>query len=147
MTRSYTAGVFFYVAGLLLLGCSDAPTDETPSGALRLFLEAMDRSDWDREALRDAYALLSPDARRGLEERAHTANTLSGRAFEPWEMLAQGRFRLRFAPRSRDGMVERIEGDRAVVVVTGDRDGERAEVPMVREDGRWRIALELPRPE
>lgn len=125
-------------------GCSSAPTDESPSGALTLFLEAMSRSEWDREALREAYGLLSPQAREGLEERAEMASTLSGRDFEPWDMLPQGRFRLRFAPRRHGGMVERIEGDRAVVVVTGSRDGERAEVAMVREGDGWRVDLELP---
>ena len=131
--------------------CSDAPTDETPSGALRLFLSAMDRSEWDEEALREAYDLLSPDARRALEERAHMASTLSGRTFEPWEMLVQGRFRLRFAPRRGGGMVERIDGERAIVVVNGSRGGERAEVPMVEEEGRWRVDLDVsplrPEPE
>ncbi len=125
-------------------GCSSTPTDETPSGALTLFLEAMSRSEWDRDALRDAYELLSPAARESLTERARMANTLSGRSHEPWEMLSQGRFRLRFAPRRQGGMIERIEDDGAVVVVAGARDGERAEVPMVREGDRWRVALELP---
>ena len=134
---------------LSLLACTDTPTDETPSGALRLFLEAMDKSDWDAEARKDAYDLLSRRAREGLAERARMANTLSGRSFEPWEMLAQGRFRLRFAPRRQGGMVERIDGDRATVVVTGSRDGERAEVPLVREAEAWRVDLDLPplRPE
>lgn len=127
-----------------IAACGSAPSDETPSGALRLFLEAMARSDWDRDALRDAYELLSPDAREGLGERAELAGTLSGRDFEHWEMLAQGRFRLRFAPRQQGGMVERIEGDRAVVVVTGARDGDRAEVAMVKEGDAWRVDLQLP---
>ena len=132
---------------VLLLGlcaCSSAPSDETPSGALLMFLGAMERSDWNQEALREAYALLSADAREALEERAEMANALSGRDFEPWQMLAQGRFRLRFAPRQDGGLSERIDGDRAVVVVTGSRDGERAEVPMVLEDGEWRVDLDIP---
>jgi len=126
------------------LACSSTPTDETPSGALGLFLRAMDRSDWDDDALRRAYGLLDSDARQGLEERAELANSLSGRDFEPWEMLAQGRYRLRFSPRRGDGMREEINGDRATVVVVGERAGQRAEVRMVREEGGWRVALELP---
>ena len=136
-----------WVATLLLIvaaACSETPTDRTPSGALRLFLSAMDRSEWDEAALRDAYDLLSPDARAALEERADMASTLSGRTFEPWQMLVQGRFRLRFAPRRGGGMVERVDGDRAVVVVSGSRDGERAEIPLVEEDGHWRVDLDLP---
>lgn len=134
-------------AGALACGstaCSSTPSDETPSGALQMFLDAMLRSDWDQSALREAHELLSPDAREALQQRAAMANALSGRALEPWQMLTQGRFRLRFAPRAEQGMVERIDGDRAVVIVTGSRDGERAEVPMVLEDGAWRVDLQIP---
>jgi hypothetical protein len=58
-------------------------------------------------------------------------------------MLAQGRFRLRFSPSSRRGMKEAINGDRATVTVTGTRPDERAEVPLVREQGQWRVSLVL----
>ncbi len=132
------------LALLLVLGCSSEPTDETPSGAVKLFLEAMTRSEWDESALRDAYALLSREARDSLADRARTATALAGRPFEPWQMLAQGRFHLRFSPRPTHGMHEEIEGNRGTVIVTGGRDDERAEVPLVQEDGVWRIVLSLP---
>ena len=130
---------------LALLGaaCSSEPTDDTPAGALRLFLETMDRSEWDEAALEDAYGLLSEEARAGLGQRARMATSLSGRDFEPWQMLPQGRFRLRFSPRRSGGMVEHVDGDTAVVVVTGSRSGERADVPMVREQGGWRVVIDL----
>lgn len=128
---------------LAALGCSSEPTDETPRGALELFLDAMSRSARDEHALEQAYALLAEPARRELERRADLAGALAGRDFEPWRMLPQGRFGLRFAPKARGGLRERVDGDRAVVVVTGDR-GQRAEVPLIREDGRWRVALEIP---
>lgn len=132
------------LVSLLAAACSSTPSDETPSGALEMFLDAMLRSDWDQDALKEAYGLLSSDARDALRDRAEMANALSGRDFEPWQMLVQGRFRLRFAPRQEGGMAERIDGERAVVVVTGERDGERAEVPMVLEDGAWRVDLQVP---
>jgi hypothetical protein len=62
---------------------------------------------------------------------------------EPWQMLAQGRFRLRFSPASRRGMKETIKGDQATVTVTGNGPGERADVPLVRENGQWRLQLVL----
>jgi len=127
-----------------LSACNSAPSDDTPTGALQLFVAAMDRSEWDDNALRDAYALLSPAARDALRVRAEEAGSLSGREFDPWQMLAQGRFRLRFAPRPGDGMEERVEGERAVVVVSGSRPDHRAEVPMLLENGRWRVDLVLP---
>ena len=128
---------------LVLGGCSDEPTEQTPEGALRLFLDAMDRSQWDKDALHEAYDLLSPAARARLEQRAERGSSLASRELEPWEMLAQGRFRLRFAPKRRDGMETNMGEGRATVVVHGD-DGQRAEVPMVEEDGDWRVDLRLP---
>jgi hypothetical protein len=115
----------------------------TPTETVRRFLAAMDRSANDARELREAYELLDARAQGALRERAHKAETLAGRAFSPWEMLAQGRFRLRFAPKSPRGMREKVDGETAVVVVVGD-EGERAEVPLVRERGRWRIRLTIP---
>ncbi len=133
------------LAGVAAPACSSSPSDETPSGALRLFLEAMDRSASDSSALEEAYALLDRRARAQLAERARMASALGGgRDFEPWEMLVPGRFRLRFAPARRKAMRDRIDGNRATVTVLGAAAGERAEVPMVREGKHWRVALELP---
>lgn len=115
----------------------------SPSEVLRQFLAAMDQSASDDRALRVAYELLASPARSSLERRAARVKTLAGQSFEPWQMLAQGRFRLRFSPASRRGMKETIEGDRATVTVTGTGEGERAEVPLVREKGQWRVALVL----
>lgn len=133
------------VLALIIASCSSAPSDTTPSGTVRLFLDAMERSNGDPEALGEAYALLSAPTRRALAERAHFANALGGRRFEAWEMLVQGRFRLNFAPaRGSAGMRERIEGEQARVTVTSADGSRRAEIPLVREDGRWRIALSIP---
>ena len=134
-------------AGLFVCGCTEEASDETPSGALRMFVDAMSRSEREPEALRDAYRLLSEDARRALAERARDASALGGREFAPWEMLVGGRFRQTFFPaRGRRGMRATIEGDRATVTVR-DEDGDRsADVPMIREDGRWRVVLAVPVP-
>jgi hypothetical protein len=136
--------------GLLLalvivsVACGEGSQTSTPAGALRQFLTVMDESASDEDALRSAYGLLSKSARTRLDERAMRARTLAGQDFEPWRMLAQGRFRLRFAPARSRGMRERIEGDRAVVLVVGEQAGDQAEVPLVREDGHWRIDLAIP---
>lgn len=123
-------------------GCGGAPTDDTPTGAVELFLEAMERSDWDADARRTAYGLLAADAQNALDARADRANALSHDVLEPWEMLAQGRYRLRFTPIA-SGYREHIEGERATVTVHGVSEGQRANVPLVREDGHWRIVLEI----
>ena len=124
--------------------CGRAEADTTPTATVRHFLEVMDRSNEDDAALKDVYRLLDSTARKALKRRAERARTLSMQLYEPWQMLVPGRFRLRFLPRSPGGMHERVNGDRAVVTVIGRRAGERAEVPLVREQGRWRIALVLP---
>lgn len=127
--------------------CSPAPSDETPTGALRMFLRAMELSGSDPLALQEAYGLLDAHARQALEQRARDASALAnGREFEAWEMFAQGRYRVRFAYAEYGSMRERVDGDRATVTVTGTDGSSRAEVPLVREAGHWRVVLEIPTP-
>jgi hypothetical protein len=126
-------------AGLVACGRSALP--EAPAEVVKQFLEAMKHSAEDESALVEAYGLLDQNAQRALAARATRTRALSGQAYEPWQMLAQGRFRLHFE--ARGAMRERIDGERAVVVVSGAHD-KRAEVPLVREQGRWRIQLVLP---
>lgn len=104
----------------------------------------MDRSGDEESALRDAYALLDASAKASLARRAERATMLSGHSYEPWQMIAQGRFGLHFVPASPGGMHEHIQGDSAIVTVTGDKPGQRAQVSLVREQGKWRIRLEIP---
>lgn len=127
-------------------GCSSSPAagaQRSPSDVLRQFLAAMDQSASDERALRGAYDLLASPAQKALEARAARVKSLAGQSLEPWQMIAEGRFRLRFSPASRRGMRETIAGDRATVTVTGTGPDEHAEVPMVRENGQWRVSLVL----
>lgn len=131
---------------LTAAGCDGRPTDGTPTGTVRLFLSAMERANLDPDERAMAYALLTRDTRLALAERAHQAGALGGRAFEPWEMIVEGRFRLAFPPRpGRAGFREVIDPhvpSEAVVLVRGT-GGEQARIPLRREDGRWRIALSI----
>lgn len=130
------------VAAVLAIasGCSErAP--RSPTATVQAFLEAMDRAASDHEELARAFDLLTSAAQKGLAARAAKAHMLGGSKLEPWQMLVQGRFRLRFQPTS---MTERVEGETAVVTVAGDGPGERADVPLIREGGRWKLALKLP---
>jgi len=121
----------------LALGCAEEAPDATPEGALSAFLDAMQESRYDDARRADAYALLDEATREELEERVARAEALGRAGLEPWEMLAMGRFRLAFEPRS---MSARVEGGEGVVVVRGG-DSERAEVPVVQEPGGWRVRL------
>jgi hypothetical protein len=122
-------------------GCSRAAPDATPEGAVRLWLEKMESAGDDGRAMKEAYELLGPRARANLKERADRASRGQGRRYEPHEMLAEGRFGLRFRPKT---MTSRIDGDDALVEVKGDGPEQRATVKCTREGAVWRIEPDLP---
>lgn len=126
----------------LVAACSHTPPDATPEGAVREFIERMERVDGDPERALAAYELLSANTRENLIERARRASHASGRPMKPEEMLAPSRFVLLFRPHQ---MQAHVTGDHAFVDVTGmDPNVDRARVPLVREEGRWRVELDLP---
>ena len=144
----FAAGVGSLALGGMLLSataaaCGSSDADKNPSEVLLRFVEAMDRSLQHEAALKDAFALLDEAAQRELTARAQRASSLASRSFAPWEMTAQGRFRLRSAPLDHAELRTSISGDRAQVHIK-DEDGRTAEVPLVREHGQWRVKLELP---
>lgn len=139
--RGVGAAALACVLGLLA-GCSHTPPDSTPEGAVREFIARMERVDGDPERARAAYELLSASTKENLIERARRASHASGKPMKPEEMLAPSRFVLLFRPHQ---MQAQIVGDRAYVDVTGmDPAVDRARVPLVREEGRWRVELALP---
>jgi hypothetical protein len=130
----------------VLAACSRAPPDATPEGAVRLFLDDMEATSDDPQAVKQAYDLLGPAARANLEQRAHRTSLLSGRQVAPWDMLAAGRFGLAFRPDPKT-MRSSIVSDRANVEVVGaDPSTERASVLCVHEAGGWRVEPGLPEP-
>ncbi len=125
----------------IVLGCSHAAPDATPDGAVRLWLEKMELSTEDPRVMREAHALLGPSARANLEERAQRASRVQGRRVAAHEMLAEGRFGLKFRPKS---MSASTSGDQATVNVIGSDPADRATVLCVREPSGWRVEPELP---
>jgi hypothetical protein len=126
------------------LACGSADADG-PVDTLSRFLETMDRSNLNDNARKDAYAMLDEGAQAALAERAKRAALVTGRDFAPWDMLAPGRFRMRFAPAEHGGMRATVTGDHAVVHVTAEGSPEKVSVPMTRQAGRWRVQLPLSR--
>jgi hypothetical protein len=125
-------------------GCSHAPPDATPDGAVKLFLDDMEEASNDPRLVRKAYAMLGPAARANLEERARRTTLRQGRQILPWELLAPGRFALAFRPKA---MRYAVVGDRASVEVTGDDPhSEHASVLCVHEAAGWRVEPGLPEP-
>lgn len=132
------------VSLVLLLGgataCQPEASDAEPDRLVAAFIERMQRVHGDRKAARAAYELLWSDARRNLAERAKRASDVAGREIAPEEMLPPSRFSLHHKPRRFEA---RIDADWAEVSVTGE-DGVVERVKCVREDGNWRVVLELP---
>jgi hypothetical protein len=126
---------------LAVTACGRAAPESTPEGAVRVFVEKMESGADDPRAMRDAYQLLGAHARANLKERAERASKGQGRRFEPFEMLAEGRFGLKFRPKA---MTARIDGDDAFVEVRGEGPEERATVHCTHEGSAWRIEPELP---
>lgn len=147
MTTRFAASGFsrlvaVVVAAAPLASCSRPAPDATPDGALRLWLDRMEDSEEDPAASREAYELLGPSARANLEERAARASHVRGRRAEPYQLLAEGRFGLRFRPKS---MRATAVGDQATVEVVGANPvSEHATVRCVHEVAGWRVEPGLP---
>ncbi|HXS15624.1 MAG TPA: hypothetical protein VN764_00460 [Polyangiaceae bacterium] len=128
------------LASLLVLGCEPAPTQEVPGRVALEFVSAMRRVHGDVEAGKAAYQLMWQPARKNLEERARRASALSGRELHPGELIVPSWFALRLIPESYE---ERIDGQWAQVTLT-DGGGQSSVARLVLEEGKWKVALELP---
>jgi len=125
-----------------LVGCSHPVPNATPEGAVRAWLEHMEESMGSPGAAMDAYALLGPKAKANLEARAQRAAQIEGRRALGYEMMAEGRFGLKFRPKAMHAVVV---GDQATVEVTGADPGtEHANVACIKEADGWHVEPELP---
>jgi hypothetical protein len=141
--RALLSGASYALAASLLLalsGCEEEGSDNEPDRLVAEFIARMQRVHGDRKAARAAYDLLWSDARRNLAERAKRASDVAGREIAPEEMLPPSRFSLHHKPRHYES---RVDGDWAEVTVTCE-DAAVERVKCVREDGKWRVVLELP---
>lgn len=125
---------------LALGACRKESSDVEPDRVVAEFIDRMRRVHGDRKQARAAYELLWSDARRNLAERAKRASDVAGREIAPEEMLPPSRFSLRHEARRYEA---RIDGDWAEVTVFGENRSVHR-VKCVREDGNWRVVLELP---
>jgi hypothetical protein len=122
------------------LGCEEEPSDGEPDRVVAELIVRMQRVHGDRKAARAAYELLWSDARRNLAERAKRASDVAGREIAPEEMLPPSRFSLNHKPQRYEA---RVDGDWAEVSVTAE-NAAVDRIKCVREDGKWRVVLELP---
>jgi hypothetical protein len=122
-------------------GCEAEAKDSTPERVVQEFMDRMQRVHGDPRAARLAYELLWVDARRNLAERAKRASAVAGREIAPEEMIAPSHFSLAYRPKK---LTARTDGDWSEVTVRGEASAQPHVVKCVREDGRWRVVLELP---
>ena len=108
---------------------------------MREWIDRMSAQEVDPSEARAAYALLSKGTHEALEKRAERASLIEGHRVDAHEVLAPGRFGLRFSPKH---FATTITGDTATVVVTGDEATDRATVRCVKEGSAWRVDLALP---
>ena len=125
----------------LVCACEADPVDAGPEAVVEELVLRLQRVHGDPKASRAAYELLWSDAKRGLAERAKRAGAVAGRDVAPESMIAPTHFSLSFKPRR---FTARIDGDWAVVSITGESPSQYHEVKCVREDGRWRVVLVIP---
>lgn len=135
--------VFLLAAVLAGIGaCRRESIDEDPERLVREFIERLKNVYSDPRTARGAFDFLWSGAQKNLTERAARASALASRKVAPEEMLVLTRFYPRFTPQRYSAVVS---GDMAVVTLQGNpHSNDRADVRCVREQGRWRVAVELP---
>ena len=133
------APIVFLAAALA--ACSRPPPDATPDGAVREWIDRMTAAETDPSEARAAWDMLSKPTHEALEKRAERARLIEGRRVDPREVLAPGRFALRFTPKH---WATHVEGATATVDVTGDEPNDHATVRCLREGKLWRVDLALP---
>jgi hypothetical protein len=129
------------LAQAMTIACAQHSDEGSPERAVQEFIDRMQRVHGDAQKSKAAYDLLATDARAKLAERAERASAAVGRVVKPEEMLAPSRFYLSFQPRtwsSREGP------GWAVVTVEGESPRERSEIRCLREQGEWKVVLDLP---
>jgi hypothetical protein len=136
-----TFGAVVLGLSLAFSGCKNDVVDAGPEAIVEEFIARMQRVHGDPKAGREAYDLIWSEGQRGLIERAKRASAVAGREVAPPTMIAPTRFSLAFTPKRYSA---RVDGDWAIVTVTGEDPSQRHEMKCVKEDGHWRVALVIP---
>ncbi len=140
MRQAFSYRAWSFLLLLSSLACEKETQEEAPGAVALGFVAAMRRVHGDLEASKRAYDYLWEPARKNLKERARRASALSGRELHPGELIVPSWFALHLIPESFE---QRIDGKWAQVIIF-DAAGESSTARLVEEEGKWKVALELP---
>jgi hypothetical protein len=129
------------LAAFALWACDPDRGSSTPVEVVQAFVERMQGVHGDPKSGLLAIELLAKEPHENLSERARRATAAAGRPVTPGEMLVPSVFNLAFVPRS---YTAEVRGDYARITVLGPSPTDRAEVHCVKEEGHWRVHLDLP---
>jgi hypothetical protein len=132
-TRKYKV-IWTALVAFILIGCSNntqtsVPREETPTDVLRKIVEATQKKD--AEMLKQT---LSSGSLRIIEDSARKENLTLDEA-----LRRDGGTSLTEVPETRN---EIIEGDTATVEVRNTATADWDKIPFVREEGKWKLALD-----
>lgn len=122
--------IIFALLALTLAACGAAQKEKSPTETLKTFIEASKNKDV--ETIKKS---LSKKSLELLEQTAKEQNTTAD------ELLKKNNAApLKEMPETRN---EKIEGDTATVEVKDKTSGNYETIPFVKEDGDWKIALDV----
>lgn len=130
----------FFASALLLGACQKETQERGPEEVVSEFISTMRRTHGDPADGEAVAELLWEPARENLKERARRASALSGRELSPGEMIVPSWFALHLSP---ERVEARRDGEWAEVTVFGAAE-ESVQMRCVKEEEKWRVALELP---
>ena len=131
--KIYKTIFFLALFALILAGCSalksGAVDENSPTGVLRKFVEASQKKDV--ETMKQT---LSAGTLKVIEDSAKKQNMTLEEALKKDDGKD-----LKEMPETRN---EQIEGDTATVEVKNTATGDWDKIPFVKEDGKWKVALD-----
>ena len=121
--------IFVTLLAIAFVGCNSLPKTDSPTDVLKKFVEASKKKDV--ETIKQT---LSSGTLKMIDESAKKQNTTLDEALKKDDGNT-----LKEMPETRN---EQIEGDTATVEVKNPATSDWDKIPFVKEDGKWKIALD-----
>ncbi len=121
--------LLFAICGLAMVACSTMQATDSPTETLKKFIEASQKKD-----VETIKKLLSKGSLELIEKTAKEQNTTVDELLKKDDGT-----QMKGLPETRG---EKIEGDTASVEVKNQMKGDFETIPFVKEDGKWKVALD-----